>query len=102
MAQQVLKHLIPGQERRITMESIVARGGREVPAAAAQLKQKTNAQKIAYPAADRHVPDQGADAASLPEIGRGSAASITPRCCTRSENRQAAPEGPDLNRLIHK
>ena len=49
MAQQVLKYLIPGQEKRITMESVLRAVADQFQLQPAQLKQQTNTQKIAYP-----------------------------------------------------
>ncbi len=49
MAQQVLKHLTAGGERRITIESIVKAVAEKFSLQPSQLKQKTNEQKIAYP-----------------------------------------------------
>jgi chromosomal replication initiator protein len=48
MAQQVLKHLTHGQERRITIESIVKVVAERFSLQPSQLKQKTNERKIAY------------------------------------------------------
>ena len=62
MAQQVLKYLIPGQERRITMDSVLRAVAEQFQLQPAQLKQKTNDAEDRLPAADRDVPDQGADA----------------------------------------
>src|SRR6202030_2849391 len=52
MAQQVLKHLTAGGERRISIESIVKAVAEKFSLQPSQLKQKTNEQKIAYP---RHI-----------------------------------------------
>src|SRR5205823_7102767 len=49
MAQQVLKHLTHSQERRITIEAIVKVVAEKFSLQPAQLKQKTNERKIAYP-----------------------------------------------------
>src|SRR5271165_2284211 len=49
MAQQVLKHLTVGGERRITIESIVKAVAEKFSLQPAQLKQKTNERKISYP-----------------------------------------------------
>ena len=62
MAQQVLKHLIPGQEKRVTMDVGSARGGRAVPTAAQPTEAEDEHPKDCVSAADCHVPDQGADA----------------------------------------
>ena len=49
MAQQVLKHLTHGQERRISIESIIKAVAEKFALQPSQLKQKTNERKIAYP-----------------------------------------------------
>ena len=65
MAQQVLKYLIPNQERRITMDAVLRAVADRFQLQPAQLKQKTNARTDCLSAPDRHVPDQGADAILL-------------------------------------
>ena len=49
MAQQVLKYLIPGGEKRITMDAVLRAVAEQFNLQPAQLKQKTNARQIAYP-----------------------------------------------------
>src|SRR6202044_1464318 len=49
MAQQVLKYLIPGNDRRITMESVLRAVAEQFQLQPAQLKQKSNTKQIAYP-----------------------------------------------------
>jgi len=70
MAQQVLKHLTVGQERRITIESIVKAVADKFSLQPSQLKQKTNEQKIAYPRQIAMYLARELTSASLPEIGR--------------------------------
>ena len=70
MAQQVLRHLVHAQDRKITIDSI-QKGGRRAlrnPAEPAQGKEQHQEDRAA--AAGGHVPGEGADDASLPEIGR--------------------------------
>jgi len=70
MAQQVLKHLTVGQERRITLESIIKAVADKFSLQPSQLKQKTNEQKIAYPRQIAMYLGRELTSASLPEIGR--------------------------------
>ena len=70
MAQQVLKHLTAGTERRITIESIVKAVADKFSLQPSQLKQKTNEQKIAYPRQIAMYLARELTSASLPEIGR--------------------------------
>ena len=85
MAQQVLKYLIPGRERRITMDSILRAVAEQFQLQPAQLKQKTNARKIAYPRQIAMYLIKELTHASLArDRARVSAASTTPPFCTRS------------------
>ncbi len=70
MAQQALKHLTLGQERRITMETITKATGERFGLQLAQLKQKTNSQQIVYPRQIAMYLVKDLTSASLPEIGR--------------------------------
>jgi chromosomal replication initiator protein len=70
MAQQVLKHLSNGQERKITIEAIIKVVAEHFSMQPAQLKQKSNAHQIAYPRQIAMYLVKDLTAASLPEIGR--------------------------------
>ncbi len=70
MAQQVLKYLIPGQEKRITMDSVLRAVADQFQLQPAQLKLKTNTQKIAYPRQIAMYLIKELTHSSLPEIGR--------------------------------
>jgi chromosomal replication initiator protein len=70
MAQQVLKHIVQGQERRITIEAIVKAVAERFSLMPNQLKQKTNARQIAYPRQIAMYLAKELTNASLPEIGR--------------------------------
>ena len=70
MAQQLLKHLTPGTEKRITIESIVKNVAEHFSLQPSQLKQKTNEQKIVYPRQIAMYLAKEMTPASLPEIGR--------------------------------
>jgi chromosomal replication initiator protein len=70
MAQQVLKHLTHGQERRISIETIIKAVAEKFALQPSQLKQKTNERKIAYPRQIAMYLAKELTPASLPEIGR--------------------------------
>jgi len=70
MAQQVLRHLSAGADKRITVESIIKAVAEKFSLQPAQLKQKTNVQKIAYPRQIAMYLCKELTPASLPEIGR--------------------------------
>ena len=70
MAQQVLKHLTHGQERRISIESIIKAVAEKFALQPSQLKLKTNERKIAYPRQIAMYLAKELTPASLPEIGR--------------------------------
>jgi len=70
MAQQVLKHLVQHQERRVTIDSIVRAVGEKFGLQPAQLKQKTNARQISYPRQVAMYLAKELTHASLSEIGR--------------------------------
>ena len=70
MAQQVLKHLIPNQDRRITLDAILRAVAEHFSLQPSQLKQKTNARLIAYPRQVAMYLMKEMTPSSLPEIGR--------------------------------
>jgi len=70
MAQQVLKHLLPVTERRISMDAIIKAVGERFNLMPSQLKQKSNARNIAYPRQIAMYLIKELLHASLPEIGR--------------------------------
>ena len=70
MAQQVLRHLSGGADKRITVESIIRAVAEKFSLQPAQLKQKTNVKQIAYPRQIAMYLCKELTPASLPEIGR--------------------------------
>jgi len=103
MAQQVLKHLTYGQERRVTIESIVKAVAEKFTLQPAQLKQKTNEQKIAYPRQIAMYLVKDLTSASLPEIGRwfgGKHHTTVLHSIKKIDKRRQ--QDPDLNSLLHK
>jgi chromosomal replication initiator protein len=70
MAQQVLKHLTTGQERKITMETIIKTVADHFSVTPMILKQKSNAHHIVHPRQIAMYLVKDLTSASLPEIGR--------------------------------
>jgi chromosomal replication initiator protein len=70
MAQHVLKHIVQGQEKRISIDSIVRAVAEKFGLQPAQLKQKTNARQISYPRQVAMYLVKELTQCSLPEIGR--------------------------------
>ena len=70
MAQQVLKHLSSGGERKITIDSIIKVVAERYSLQPSQLKQKSNAQIIVFPRQIAMYLAKDLTPASLPEIGR--------------------------------
>ena len=102
MAQQVLKHLTAGGERRITIESIVKAVAEKFSLQPSQLKQKTNEQKIAYPRQIAMYLAKELTPASLPEIGRAfNGKHHTTVLHSVQKIDRLRQLSPDLNSLIH-
>jgi chromosomal replication initiator protein len=70
MAQQMLKHMVHGAERRTSAESIIRAVADRYNLQPAQLKIKTNAHHIALPRQVAMYLIKELTQASLPEIGR--------------------------------
>ena len=102
MAQQVLKYLISGGERRITMDSILRAVAEKFNMQPQQLKQKSNARQIAYPRQIAMYLMKDLTQASLPEIGRvfGGKHHTTVLHSVQKIERVRQTD-TDLNRLIH-
>jgi chromosomal replication initiator protein len=103
MAQQVLKYLIPGNDRRITMESVLRAVAEQFQLQPAQLKQKSNTKQIAYPRQIAMYLIKELTQSSLPEIGRmfGGKHHTTVLHSVHKIDKLRQKD-PDLNRLIHK
>jgi chromosomal replication initiator protein len=102
MAQQVLKYLIPNQERRITMDAILRAVGEKFNLQPSQIKQKTNARNIAYPRQIAMYLIKELTQASLPEIGRAFAGKHhTTVLHSIQKIDKLRQKDPDLNRMLH-
>jgi len=102
MAQQVLKYLIPNQERRVTMDSVLRAVAEKFQMQPSQLKQKTNARNIAYPRQIAMYLIKELTQSSLPEIGRmfGGKHHTTVLHSVHKIDKLRQRDA-DLNRLIH-
>ena len=102
VAQQVLKYLIPGQERRITMDTVIRAVAEKFNLQPNQLKLKTNAQNIAYPRQVAMYLIKELTQSSLPEIGRtfGGKHHTTVLHSVQKIDK-LRQKNADLNRLIH-
>lgn len=102
MAQQVLKYMIPNQERRITMETVLRAVADKFQLQPMQLKQKTNARNIAFPRQVAMYLIKELTGSSLPEIGRmfsGKHHTTVLHSVQKIEKQRQ--RDADLNRLIH-
>ena len=102
MAQQVLKHLITGGERRVTMDQVLRAVAERFNLQPAQLKMKSNAKSIAYPRQIAMYLIKELTQASFPEIGRmfgGKHHTTVLHSVHKIEKLRLSD--PELNRLIH-
>lgn len=102
MAQQVLKPILPAQERRVTIDSVIRSVAERYSLQPSQLKQKTNAHEIARPRQVAMYLTKELTSASLPEIGRafGGKHHTTVLHSVRKVE-ELRQQDPDLNKLIH-
>jgi chromosomal replication initiator protein len=102
MAQQVLRHIVHVQDRKITIDAIQKAVAERFQIKPSQLKEKSNTQKVVRPRQVAMYLVKELTDASLPEIGRafGGKHHTTVIHSIRKieKDRQADPE---LNRLIH-
>jgi len=102
MAQHCLKHLLHGQERRITIDSIQRAVADRFGLQAPQLKHKSNTKTIAYPRQIAMYLVKELTAASLPEIGRAFGGKHhTTVLHSVQKIEQLRQKDPDLNRMVH-
>jgi chromosomal replication initiator protein len=102
MAQQVLKHLVQSQERRITIDSIQKAVAERFNIKQSQLKEKSNTHKIVFPRQVAMYLVKELTNASLPEIGRAFGGkhhtTVLHSIHKIEEDRR---NDPDLNRMLH-
>ncbi|HXS94720.1 MAG TPA: chromosomal replication initiator protein DnaA [Candidatus Limnocylindrales bacterium] len=102
MAQQVLKHLVHVQDRRVTIDAIQKGVAERFGIKQSQLREKSNTKKIVYPRQIAMYLVKELTDASLPEIGRafgGKHHTTVIHSITKIE--QMREKDPDLNRLLH-
>ncbi len=102
MARQVLKHFEAGQRHRITIDSIIREVAERFNLQPSQIKQRTNARKIAYPRQIAMYLAKELTPASLPEIGRafGGKHHTTVLHSVQKIDRLRQKD-PDLNRTLN-
>ncbi|MFN3322859.1 MAG: chromosomal replication initiator protein DnaA [Bryobacteraceae bacterium] len=102
MAQQILKHMVTGQERRVTIDAVIRAVAEKFSLQPSQLKQKTNARAISYPRQVAMYLVKELTASSLPEIGRAFGGKHhTTVLHSVNKIEELRQSDPDLNRLIH-
>jgi len=102
MAQQVLKHLIHVQDRRVTIDAIQKAVAERFTIKQSQLKEKSNTRKIVYPRQVAMYLVKELTDASLPEIGRAFGGKHhTTVIHSINKIDQARHHDADLNRLLH-
>jgi len=102
MAQQVLKHLVHVQDRRVTIDSIQKAVAERFQIKPAQLKEKSNTKKVVYPRQVAMYLVKELTDASLPEIGRSFGGKHhTTVIHSVNKIEQSRHVDPELNRLLH-
>ena len=102
MAQQVLKHLVHVQDRKVTIDSIQKAVAERFQVKQSQLKEKSNTKKVVYPRQVAMYLVKELTDASLPEIGRAFGGKHhTTVIHSVNKIEQARHIDPELNRLLH-
>jgi chromosomal replication initiator protein len=103
MAQQVLKHLVHTQDKRVTIDSVQKAVAEHFVLKQAQLKEKSNTRAIAYPRQVAMYLVKELTTASLPEIGRAFGGKHhTTVLHSINKIDKLRETDVDLNRLLHK
>jgi chromosomal replication initiator protein len=102
MAQQVLRHLVYAQDRKVTIDSIQKGVAERYGIRQNQLKEKSNTKKIVVPRQVAMYLVKELTPASLPEIGRafGGKHHTTVLHSVKKIDKQRQTD-PELNRIIH-
>ena len=102
MAQQVLKHLVHVQDRRVTIDSIQKAVAERFQVKQIQLKEKSNTKKVVYPRQVAMYLVKELTDASLPEIGRAFGGKHhTTVIHSINKIEKTRHDDPELNRLLH-
>jgi chromosomal replication initiator protein len=102
MAQQVLRHLVHGQDRKVSIDSIQKQVAERFQIKQSQLKEKSNTKKVVYPRQVAMYLVKELTDASLPEIGRafgGKHHTTVIHSINKIEKERR--DDPELNRLLH-
>jgi chromosomal replication initiator protein len=102
MAQQILKHMVHVQDRRVTMDAIQKAVAEKFQIKQTQLKEKSNTKKVVYPRQVAMYLVKELTNASLPEIGRafGGKHHTTVIHSINKIDKERHID-PELNRLLH-
>jgi len=101
MAQQVLKHLVHVQDRKVTIDAIQKGVAERFQIKQSQLKEKSNTKKVVYPRQVAMYLVKELTDASLPEIGRAFGGKHhTTVIHSINKIEQTRHVEPDLNRLL--
>lgn len=102
MAQQVLRHLVYAQDRKITIDAIQKSVAERYGIRQSQLKEKSNTKKIVVPRQVAMYLVKELTSASLPEIGRafGGKHHTTVLHSVKKIDKLRLTD-PELNRIIH-
>jgi chromosomal replication initiator protein len=102
MTQQVLKHLVHVQDRRVTIDSIQKSVAERFQIKQSQLKEKSNTKKVVYPRQVAMYLVKELTSASLPEIGRAFGGKHhTTVIHSIHKIEEMRHSNPELNRLLH-
>ena len=102
MAQQVLKHLIHVQDRKVTIDAIQKAVAERFQVKQSSLKEKSNTKKVVYPRQVAMYLVKELTDASLPEIGRAFGGKHhTTVIHSINKIEQTRTVDPELNRLLH-
>ncbi len=103
MTQQVLKHLVHAQDRRVSIDSIQKAVAEHFVLKQSQLKEKSNTRAIAYPRQVAMYLVKELTQSSLPEIGRAFGGKHhTTFLHSIHKIEKLRQSDPDLNRSLHK
>jgi len=102
MAQQVLKHLVHVQDRKVSIDAIQKAVAERFEIKQSNLKEKSNTRKVVYPRQVAMYLVKELTDASLPEIGRAFGGKHhTTVIHSINKIEQTRHHDPELNRLLH-
>jgi chromosomal replication initiator protein len=102
MAQQVLKHLVHVQDRKVSIDAIQKAVAERFEIKQSNLKEKSNTRKVVYPRQVAMYLVKELTDASLPEIGRAFGGKHhTTGIHSINKIEQTRHHDPELNRMLH-